>query len=115
MLRKTVVPVDFLDRLGFPLAGGSGPQAYRAFQIAVALGVSEQSVQGWARQGRIPPGKKIDGIRVWSHDEMKEFKWKGVMPIGHYSPITKGERKRLTRAGRPVPRALRTPKKGGAK
>lgn len=115
MFGSIQVSPQFLDDLGLPWGSDGKENIWRAFQIAATLHCSEQSVQGWARQGRIPPGKKVDGIRCWTRADLEQLGKSGVMPIGHYSPITKGERKRLTRAGRSVPKALRKPKKGGAK
>jgi hypothetical protein len=114
MFGSIQVSPEFRDNLGLPWGSDGKENVWRAFQIAGALGCSEQSVQGWARQGRIPAGRMVNGIRCWTRADMDALAASGVKPIGHYSPITKGERNRLIRSGRSVPKALRKPKKGGA-
>lgn len=109
------VPPDLVQRMGQSVKTiGSGP-VYRSLQIAWALQVSEQTVSTWARQGRIPPGEMVMGVRWWNIAELEVIASRGVQPVGTYLPPSVSELARLESNKPAAQRARRAAKKGGAK
>jgi hypothetical protein len=53
------------------LRGASLPRfAVRRDEAAASFGVSETKFDHWVETGRMPKGRKIDGVRLWDVDEL---------------------------------------------
>ncbi|MGO4513970.1 helix-turn-helix transcriptional regulator [Bradyrhizobium sp. 2TAF36] len=46
--------------------------ALRRDEAAASLGVSTTTFQGWCDSGRMPKGRKIDGVVLWDTGEVLE-------------------------------------------
>lgn len=46
--------------------------ALRREEAAATLGVSPSTFDKWVNDGRMPPGRKIDGITLWDTDEVRD-------------------------------------------
>jgi hypothetical protein len=109
------VPADLVKRMGESVKTLDSGPVFRALQIAWALNISEQTVSAWARQGRIPPGELVMGVRWWSIEELQTIATKGVQPVGFYLPPSPAEVKRLAEAMSAKKKAKSAAKKGGAR
>ena len=45
--------------------------AYRRTEAALALGISPSTFDKWIAQKLMPPGQKIEGIRLWDAEELQ--------------------------------------------
>lgn len=56
---------------GLTLRCASSPRfAVRRGEAAASVGVSETKFDHWVETGRMPKGRKIDGVRLWDVDEL---------------------------------------------
>lgn len=86
MRRPMSVPHDFVESIGKASRIRMGVDVWRAVQLASAMRCSEQSVNAWARAGRIPPGVVEWGARWWTAEDLREIANSGIKPIAHYFP-----------------------------
>jgi predicted DNA-binding transcriptional regulator AlpA len=57
--------------------------AVRREEAAASVGVSPTKFDEWVKDGRMPPGRKIDGVVLWDVAEIYEA-WVGLRD-GEYS------------------------------
>jgi predicted DNA-binding transcriptional regulator AlpA len=57
--------------------------AVRREEAAASVGVSATRFDEWVKDGRMPPGRKIDGVVLWDVGEIREA-WERLRD-GHHS------------------------------
>jgi predicted DNA-binding transcriptional regulator AlpA len=50
--------------------------ALRCEEAAASLAVSDTKFKEWVADGRMPKGRKIDGVVLWDTDEIREAWWR---------------------------------------
>lgn len=114
MGKRTSRVLNLRQRLTLPslFIGDSG--YWTMTELAIALGVSEQTVRKWALNGQIPKLVEHRGKNYISEHAVKFLEEQGVGEIGHYAPISKTRAQKLRAAGYRVPNSASMKKKGGA-
>jgi len=51
--------------------------AMRREEAAASLGVSPTKFDEWCDDGRMPQGRKIDGLKLWDTDEVRDH-WQAM-------------------------------------
>lgn len=90
-------PEDLLARLGEPWRDflNLGP-VFSSTQLAVALGVTEQTILSWIRQGRMPR-PTFSGFASWyTSAEVQSLAGKAIDKPGTHHPTPEAEKRRLT-------------------
>ena len=83
-------------------------------QLAFGLGVTEQTVCKWERDGQIPPFELWEGRNWLSESGIKLLEQYGVKEVGGYRAITPERGKKLRSLGYRVPNSATLAKKVGA-
>jgi transposase len=59
---------------GLRRSGSSGPAAKLIREIADDLGVSEQTLRNWVRQGDLDDGRRSDGLTTAEREKLRQLR-----------------------------------------
>lgn len=108
------VPPDLLAKCGEPWNTRGTVALYSATQIASGLGISEQTVHTYSRQGRIPLCEYTIWGNRWTAGHLALIAQNGIKPAGYYHAVPEVEKKRLRNRRKPKPIVGRGQKGGAA-